>query len=79
VPVLIGPYTYNFTQAAEAAVASGAAVRVDDAGSAVRQARSLLQDPARRERMGGAGMRFCAQHQGATARTLALVEGVIRT
>jgi 3-deoxy-D-manno-octulosonic-acid transferase len=74
VPVLLGPHTYNFAQAAEAAVASGAALRVETAQQAAVTARELLQDTARRERMSGAGLRFCYAHQGATARTLELVE-----
>jgi 3-deoxy-D-manno-octulosonic-acid transferase len=78
VPVLLGPHTYNFAQAAEAAVACGAALRVESADQAVTEARSLLQDPARRERMGAAGVRFCSAHQGATARTLKLVETVLQ-
>jgi 3-deoxy-D-manno-octulosonic-acid transferase len=76
-PALIGPYTYNFTQAAESAVAAGAALRVRDAGDAVRQARSLLQDAALRERMGKAGIEFCAVHRGATERTLAVCERLL--
>ncbi|MGB7542550.1 MAG: lipid IV(A) 3-deoxy-D-manno-octulosonic acid transferase, partial [Burkholderiales bacterium] len=43
VPVLVGPYTYNFAQAAESAIAAGAALRVSDAADAVRQACALLQ------------------------------------
>ena len=78
VPVLLGPYTYNFAQAAESAVAARAAVRVLDAGDAVRRARTLLQDPALRERMGKAGLAFCAQHRGATERTLAICERLLR-
>jgi 3-deoxy-D-manno-octulosonic-acid transferase len=78
VPVLLGPYTYNFAQAAESAVAAGAAVRVLDAGDAVRRARMLLQDSARRERMGKAGLAFCAEHRGATERTLAICERLLK-
>jgi 3-deoxy-D-manno-octulosonic-acid transferase len=77
VPVLIGPHTYNFAQAAEAATASGAALRVDGAQQAAVAARELLQDTARRERMAGAGRRFCFAHQGATARTLELIDDVM--
>jgi 3-deoxy-D-manno-octulosonic-acid transferase len=78
VPVLVGPYTYNFAQAAESAIAAGAAVRVSDAGDGVRQARALLQDRARRESMGRAGIAFCAAHKGAAGKTLRLVERVLR-
>jgi 3-deoxy-D-manno-octulosonic-acid transferase len=77
VPVLVGPYTYNFAQAAESAIAAGAALRVDRAQEAVRQARLLLGDPDLRERMGGAGIAFCATHRGATERTLAVCERLL--
>ncbi len=73
VPVLIGPSTFNFAQAAEEAVAAGAAIQVPDADALVRAAAELLTDAAARRRMGEAGKRFCAAHRGATERTMALV------
>lgn len=78
VPVLVGPHTYNFAQAAASAIAAGAALRVDGAGEMVQRARSLLDDPGLRERMGKAGTAFCATHRGATERTLAVCERLIR-
>jgi len=77
VPVLIGPYTYNFAQAADSAVAAGAALRVNSAEEAIRLARSILQDAGLRERMGKAGVAFCAAHRGATERTLAICERLL--
>jgi 3-deoxy-D-manno-octulosonic-acid transferase len=77
VPVLIGPYTYNFAQAAESAVAAGAAVRVNHAEEVIRLARSILRDAGLRERMGKAGVAFCAAHRGATERTLAICERLL--
>jgi 3-deoxy-D-manno-octulosonic-acid transferase len=77
VPVLIGPYTYNFAQAAENAIAAGAAMRVNGAEEAIRLARSILQDAELRERMGKAGVAFCAAHRGATERTLAICERLL--
>ena len=77
VPVLVGPYTYNFAQAAESAIAAGAALRVSDAREAVRQARPILQDRERREHMGRAGIAFCAVHRGAVARTEAICERLL--
>ena len=74
VPVLIGPSTYNFAWAAGAALACGAARQVGDADQLVAVAGSLLQDKAARAGMGEAGLRFSAQHRGASARTLALIE-----
>jgi len=77
VPVLIGPYTYNFAQAAESAVVAGAAIRINDAAEAIKAARSLLQDRGLRERMGKAGVAFCSAHRGATDRTLAICERLL--
>jgi 3-deoxy-D-manno-octulosonic-acid transferase len=77
VPVMFGPHTYNFAQAAEAAVAAGAALRVATPERAALEARALLQDAGRRARMAQAGLRFCAEHRGAADRTLALVEAIL--
>ena len=77
VPVLFGPYTYNFTQAAEDAIVAGAALRVRDADEVMSKALSLLRDPGLRDRMGKAGIAFCATHRGATQRTLALCERLL--
>ncbi len=74
VPILIGPHTWNFAEAAEAAVACGAAWRVADAG-ALRQALvALMADPDRRRRMAAAGVAYAREHRGATQRVMALLE-----
>jgi len=69
-PVLIGPHTYNFAQATEQAVASGAAMQVKYADDLVHQLNILLQDAAHLEQMGQAGMQFVSDNQGATGRAL---------
>ena len=76
-PVLVGPHTYNFTQAAEAAIAAGAALRVTDAGDLAQRALHLLESPADCARMGAAGRAFSAAHRGATERTMQLVEEML--
>jgi 3-deoxy-D-manno-octulosonic-acid transferase len=73
-PVLIGPSSFNFTEAAEGAVAAGAAIRVADAAALIGEAERLLRDRTARERMSRAGLAFCALHRGATARVVDLVE-----
>ena len=73
-PVLIGPSTYNFAEAAELAVRAGAALQVPDAGAMAQEAGRLLRDPAAAQRMGQAGLAFCAAHRGATARVLELIK-----
>ena len=76
-PVLIGPSTFNFADAAQKALESGAARQCADADALVRGALTLLGDRDQRERMGAAGRAFAAQHRGATARTQALIERFI--
>jgi len=73
-PVLIGPSTYNFAEAAELAVQAGAALQVPDAAALAREAQRLLRDSAAAQRMGESGLAFCAAHRGATARVLELIE-----
>ncbi len=68
VPVLIGPHTFNFTEATLGAIAAGAAQRVTDADELVRAVSALLADPERRQAMGGAARAFHAAHQGAAQR-----------
>jgi 3-deoxy-D-manno-octulosonic-acid transferase len=77
VPVLVGPYTYNFAQAADQAIAEGAAWRVDDAGALIERVAVLLEDAPLRRAMGDAGRRFCARHRGATARLAKLVDELL--
>jgi 3-deoxy-D-manno-octulosonic-acid transferase len=72
-PVLFGPHTYNFSEAAENAVAAGAAARVADSEALVREAHRLLTDADAAKRMGEAGLAFSRSHQGATKRVLELL------
>jgi 3-deoxy-D-manno-octulosonic-acid transferase len=73
VPVLLGPHTYNFSQVSTQALQDGAARRVEDASELWQQALRLSQDPVQRQQMGQAGIRFCAAHQGASGRLMALI------
>ena len=73
-PVLIGPHTFNFAEAAERAEAAGAARRVSDADQLATEARRLLTDPAARDGMRAQALAFAEAHRGATARTLHLIE-----
>ena len=72
-PVLIGPSTYNFAEAASLALAAGAARQVADAQSLVSAVLELLPDAAARQRMREAGLAFTAQHRGASQRMLQLI------
>jgi len=72
-PILIGPSTRNFAEAAREAVACGAARTIVDADDLVRQVLLLLGNAESRQRMGEAGTAFTERHRGATARTLELL------
>ncbi len=76
-PAVIGPHTWNFSEAADAAVAAGAALRVADVAGLARALASILGDDARRLRMISAAGEFAAAHRGATARTMALIEPLL--
>lgn len=76
-PILIGPSTFNFAEAAAEAVRLGAAVQVADADGVAREAARLLTDAGARAWMGEAGEAFCAAHRGATVRTMAMVAQLI--
>jgi 3-deoxy-D-manno-octulosonic-acid transferase len=69
-PVIVGPSTFNFAEAAEQAIAAGAALRVADAHVAIATALRLLADDRSAAAMGEAGARFAETHRGATRRTL---------
>ncbi|MCM2288284.1 MAG: lipid IV(A) 3-deoxy-D-manno-octulosonic acid transferase [Sulfuritalea sp.] len=77
-PILIGPSTRNFAEAAREAVACGAARTIVDAGDLVRQVLDLLADDASRRAMGAEGRAFAERHRGATARTLELITAAVR-
>lgn len=76
-PVLVGPHTFNFTQATEDAIAAGAAKRVLDADALGRQAGELFSDPDQLAKMRQSAVAFAAAHRGATAKTVALIARVM--
>jgi len=79
VPVLIGPFTRNFQDAAELAVNAGAARRTANAAETIRAAFELIADPNARLEMGRAGKIFCAQHRGATDKTVDIAMHLLNT
>lgn len=72
-PVLIGPHTFNFTQATEDAISAGAARRVRDTKDLAEQARHLLENQPELLAMRQAALGFAAEHRGATRKTLNLI------
>jgi 3-deoxy-D-manno-octulosonic-acid transferase len=66
-PVVMGPYTFNFAEAAERSIAAGAALRVADIDEAVREAIALIP-PQAHQPMAQRALAFAAEHRGAAGR-----------
>jgi 3-deoxy-D-manno-octulosonic-acid transferase len=76
-PVVMGPHTFNFAQAAQLALQDGAAVRVQDMAQAVNTAYQLAMDPEACQQKSALATEFAARHQGAVARCLQLIQALI--
>lgn len=76
-PVLMGPHTDNFAEAAEQALAAGAAERMNGMDEAVVRARALAMDPEATVRMGRQALAFASAHRGAARRMAAAVLDVL--
>ena len=78
-PVVMGPHTFNFEQAAREAQARGAALRVANLGEAVQAAVQAATQPAKLQRLRQAGQTFSASNRGAAeGTTAAIVKGLAR-
>jgi 3-deoxy-D-manno-octulosonic-acid transferase len=73
VPVVTGPYMFNFEEISGLLVAAGAMVRLQDPAGLPACLQALLADPRRCSEMGAAGQRVVADNRGARKRLLALV------
>ena len=72
-PVVMGPHTFNFADAATQADAAGAARRAPDMAVGLALALQLAHDPAAQASAAAAGTAFAASNRGATARTVKAV------
>jgi 3-deoxy-D-manno-octulosonic-acid transferase len=76
-PVLLGPYTFNFSVVSEDAIEAGAALRVQDAAAMLREAMRLLHPDSQQASMGEKAKLFAELHRGATSRTMALLRPLL--
>ena len=72
-PVIMGPHTFNFEQAAREAQARGAALRVANMGEAVQAAVQAVTQPAKLQRLRLAGQNFSASYRGAAEGTAKVI------
>ena len=67
-PVVMGLHTFNFAEAADNALAAGAALRVVDMAAGVRAAAQLVSAAGAQASMSQAAAAFSGSHQGAAER-----------
>ncbi len=78
VPCVFGPHVWNFRDAAQRLVEAGGAVMIHHPAELEAELAKLLGDSQLRQRMGQAARELVERQQGATARTLDILDGVIR-
>jgi len=76
-PLIMGPHTYNFAQAAEWAEQAGAARRVTDMATGVDAALEWMAQPAVLTKVKTNCLTFAQAHQGASAKTASAVLDVL--
>jgi 3-deoxy-D-manno-octulosonic-acid transferase len=76
-PVVMGPHTFNFADAAELALDSGAAFRVDGMQDGIASAVTLTRDVGRLRQAARAGEKFAERHRGAAVKTAIAVMGML--
>jgi 3-deoxy-D-manno-octulosonic-acid transferase len=74
-PLVLGPHTHNFSDAAEEALTAGAALRAANMQEGLGTAVAWLGSPRERQRASDAGVAFARAHKGAADRMAAAVTG----
>ena len=69
-PIILGPHTFNFLEAAEGALQAGAAQRVEDMAQAVQTATQWLTEKTGLAQKAEACERFAGAHRGAAQRSV---------
>ena len=75
-PVVMGPHTFNFAEAAVMADAAGAAFRVTDMAAGLNRGLGLLQDSAALQQARAAALAFAASQGGTAARTVQALQSL---
>lgn len=76
--VSFGPNTRNFRQIAQELLSSDAAVRVNDEQALEQFVETCLKDRPRADALGRQARRVVEKHRGATERTLAAIDALLR-
>jgi 3-deoxy-D-manno-octulosonic-acid transferase len=78
-PIVMGPHTFNFSEASEAALTSGAAQRATDMAKAVHLAVETVQNKQVQQMRSHDAAQFAQQHGGATERTVLAVRELLNS
>ena len=78
VPVLVGPYTFNFEEITRSLIEQGGAERVADVDRLGPDVLQLLLDGTRRLRMGQAAQQVFERERGAVQRVMRLVDSLLQ-
>jgi 3-deoxy-D-manno-octulosonic-acid transferase len=78
-PVVMGPHTFNFAEAAQLAQEAGAALRVGSLAEGLRVATNIAGSRERQESIAAAATRFAAAHGGAAHKTALAVLALAAT
>jgi 3-deoxy-D-manno-octulosonic-acid transferase len=76
-PLVIGPSTFNFEEAASLSLAAGASVRASGIDAGVAAAVALLSRPEQRDEMAARALAFASQHGGAARRMAARIAALL--
>lgn len=76
-PVVLGPHTFNFAEAAELACAAGAAQRVPDLAAGMALASELARDTPQQVAARERAIRFAVAHRGAAQATAQAVRALL--
>lgn len=78
-PMVLGPHTFNFAQASQAACAQGAAFRVLDMEQGVQLATALARDAEGLARARQAALQFAQSHRGAAQATAQAIAAMVQS
>ncbi len=76
-PIVMGPSTYNFAEAAELSEVAGGAIRVSGMERGVEAAVSLVIDPLKRDAVAASALQFAGAHRGAALKTAQAVSSLL--
>ncbi|MCC7124856.1 MAG: 3-deoxy-D-manno-octulosonic acid transferase [Acidobacteria bacterium] len=77
-PIIVGPHMDNFREIADACVAAGAIVRLDEPRQFEGVVVDLLSDPVQRARLGAAARALVEANRGAKDKTMAVIEALVQ-